>query len=885
MNSAERHIALVDAALGMGLLGEEDRDRLLKSEQPPLRQLVDVHGIESTDIIRLLAHTYRQDPPSQPSNRDRVSTVHEERPDPLEGRTALGPYRILEELGRGGMGIVYKAHQIVLDRFVALKVIQATGDAQHPKMARFRREALAAARLSHPNILRVYDLGYTDGVYFLAMELIEGYPLDLYMSDLGRDPRVIIPIVSTIASALEYAHQQGVIHRDVKPSNILIDGRGTPFLADFGVAKLIGEHAPLISTRLGSLVGTVQYMSPEQLLGQHPSVDVRTDIYALGVTLYELLTHRLPYDPHQERNPTRWDEAPPPSQFNPAVNHDLDQINLKALHLRLGARYRSVEDFRNDLQRYLHGEPISLSTSRTHRYSFLAFKWLNWKPIGAGMFLGLILGLAVCLSLFSSSRSPTPTNLLSNDHFYSSARRSAGIVDHLSLYGLERAINELERIAREEPDNPWIPLNLARLRWRESDRKNARSLLHAMKAPRLPEAVFLLGLDALLAGQPERALPYALKLGDSGNGTWSLCAEAQIAWSRALESQTAQGRQQNLDRADRILQDILEEEPDFEPALLLRQEMLVQRGKWKAVHLLLQQRLRLRPEGHDLICRQGELLLERKEWTQARRQFDRALKLIPSSVRARIGRARSWYAPEQLPRALREIDHALEIDPSRTDAWIARAWIRDSLENFQSALQDFQQAQSLAPNDPIVLISRAKLCLRRGQQEQAMKDLQKALTVAPAAPHAHACLGEVHLARSQYEKARTSFRRAQILQDNRSVRVQAALGATRALSGELEKGLKILDATLLEDDDDPRIHAWLGQIHFARDSFNDARNHLNRAVRLDSRCPDYYLLRAQVRKAIGKHSEARSDRKRAQELMNRFEISPPKPPSSPSVPK
>jgi serine/threonine protein kinase len=270
--------------------------------------------------------------------------------DDLVGRT-IGPYTLVEPLGQGGMATVYKGYQQSLNRYVAIKVLRGDLARDEKFVARFRREALAVARLSHPSILHVYDAGAADGIYYIVMDYAPGGTLkDL----LRRGPLAIeraLSIAEQIAEALDYAHRQGVIHRDVKPSNILLTVDGRPQLTDFGIAKALYEHEQL--TRTGTSIGTPEYMAPEQIDGQ--SVDGRADIYALGIVLYEMLSGRTPF--HAETPMAlvyKQLNDPPPPLRSVGINVPgwLEGVLNKALAKNPAARFQRA----SDLARALHSE-------------------------------------------------------------------------------------------------------------------------------------------------------------------------------------------------------------------------------------------------------------------------------------------------------------------------------------------------------------------------------------------------------------------------------------------------------------------------------------------------------------------------------------------------
>lgn len=276
-------------------------------------------------------------------------------------------YSIIRELGRGGMGAVYLARQESTKREVALKVLLQGPFASTTAKRRFEREVELAAQLDHPNIVTILDSGITSGRYYCAMRNIEGRRLDHYIAGHKLSPQDILTLFLKICRAINHAHQKGVIHRDLKPSNILVDDKGEPFILDFGLAKPTetSSMSDIDQTQIsmtGQIMGTLPYMSPEQTTGRQQDVDIRSDVYALGVILYQLLTGRFPYQVAGKladvlRNIV--EVAPErPSTLRRNINNEIETIVLKALAKEPIRRYQSADAFGGDIQRYLNGEAI-----------------------------------------------------------------------------------------------------------------------------------------------------------------------------------------------------------------------------------------------------------------------------------------------------------------------------------------------------------------------------------------------------------------------------------------------------------------------------------------------------------------------------------------------
>jgi WD40 repeat protein len=300
----------------------------------------------------------------------------------------FGDYELLEVIARGGMGVVYKTRQVSLNRLVALKMI-LKGELATPRdVARFRAEAEAAANLDHPHIVPIYEIGEHDGQQYFAMRYIEGTSLTRHPR---ADARTEAGLIVTVARAVHYAHQHGILHRDVKPSNILVDPAGVPYVADFGLAKRVDADVSL--TESGALVGTPRYMAPEQAAGRK-DLTVAADVCSLGVVLYERLTGQTPFAGEtvlEILRQVRETEPPRPTSITPGLSRDLETICMKCLEKDAAKRYASAEALADDLERWLRGEPIA---ARPVGQAERAWRWCRRNPAVAVLVAAVALALA-----------------------------------------------------------------------------------------------------------------------------------------------------------------------------------------------------------------------------------------------------------------------------------------------------------------------------------------------------------------------------------------------------------------------------------------------------------------------------------------------------------
>src|SRR5579883_443763 len=443
------------------------------------------------EVERLAAPLRERDEALQFASGVPQTSTSTSSPSPELG--CLGDFRLIREVGRGGMGVVYEAEQLSLRRRVALKVLPFASAVDLRQLQRFKNEATAAAHLRHENIVPVYAVGCERGVHYYAMQFVEGQSLATLIAELrdAKNSPKLEPAASTLpvarlsterqadapvyfdwvaglgrqaALALEHAHQMGIVHRDVKPGNLLLDPQGALWITDFGLAQMAGESGLTVT---GELLGTLRYASPEQALGRRGVVDHRSDVYSLGATLYELLTLRPPFggrDRHDLLRKIAGDTPPAPRSIVPAIPPDLETIVLKALRKEATDRYPTAQEFAEDLRRYLDRRPV---LARPPGAGERVRAWARRHPsallIGAIVLTLVTAGSLLSAALIGAEQERTRAEQRrAEDAFQRERQRAEEAEARLAL--ARRAVDELFRVSEEElADRPGMELLRKRL--------------------------------------------------------------------------------------------------------------------------------------------------------------------------------------------------------------------------------------------------------------------------------------------------------------------------------------------------------------------------------------------------------------------------------------
>ena len=416
MTSREQHASdlptLADERLAELLDGyvEAPAERRREVGDAILRDYPDAgHLLKCLEGLDALMQSGAQEPPAGDEMRSEAATVgpppattadvcRQSTPSPEDFPRPFGRYDLLGELGRGGMGVVYLARQVDLGRTVALKMILASELASAEDVRRFYEEARTAARLRHPSIVAIHEVGQIEGQHYFTMEHIEGCSLLKVLRDKPIEPTAAAHLLISIARAVDYLHAHGIVHRDLKPSNILIGPQGEPYLTDFGLAKWTTTRQHL--TRTGVVVGTPNYMSPEQASAGAEALSGRSDIFSLGAILYEMLTDRPPFaasNPVDTLLQVMEKDPLDPSQLRPNVPRELARICLRCLEKKPADRYPTAAALAEDLHRYLGGQPIEAGGISTARE---LGRWARRQPALASRLAGLAVASVITAGAF-----------------------------------------------------------------------------------------------------------------------------------------------------------------------------------------------------------------------------------------------------------------------------------------------------------------------------------------------------------------------------------------------------------------------------------------------------------------------------------------------------
>ena len=760
----------------------------------------------------------RPDPPTLPSLSSSTLPSLDAEPDFRDwGCPVVEGYEILGRLGQGGMGVVYRARQHGLERLVALKMIRAGSHAAPEHLVRFRIEALAVARLRHPNVVQVYDIGQAEGLPFVALELLEGGSLESRIAGTPQPERDSAELMVTLAGAVAAAHRAGVAHRDLKSANVLFDLDGVPKVTDFGLAKRLDEDDG--QTHSGQVMGSPSFMAPEQAMGQGRVVGPAADLYSLGAILYEMLTGRPPFKGASAMETlfqVVHDEPVPLTSLRPGLSRDLETICLKCLAKEPHRRYESAEALAEDLRRFLDGSPIQ--ARRTGPRERL-WKWARRQPAAATLAAFAILVLAGLIAggiRGGPERGPGPPGRAGPPRGRQGPGRGPAGAPRSRL---GRRPEAAPRVPRPDPATgpAWRtsatgPASSWR-RWRpgrdEQDRIDAaRRSLEQFRRLRdeaqLRDTQFT-GVGQLRdLGATRRAARAALDAFASPrpDGEWAP-AEIPASLSPRERDEVEQGRYELLlIWADAVAQPAPGEDPrrQAEQALRILDRAARLHAPTRAYHLLRASFLTRLGDaigadrerriaesipavdafGHVL---QGQLLYHQRNWPAAIAEFEEALRAEPGQFRAQLLLAVCQLQAQHPDAARANLTACLQREPGAISLYMLRGFaygeegyekLRQAREStprppslvneanglFDSAEADFRTALAMNPDVDErygLLVNRGALRIRTQRLDEAVADLSQAVALKPGQVAAYITLGQAYRLQGRVDEAIEQF--------------------------------------------------------------------------------------------------------------------------------
>ncbi len=757
-----------------------------------------------------------------------VAPLLEDALDSVHVPTKFGDYELLEEIGRGGQGVVYRARQEGLNRTVALKIIGLGTWATEAHLKRFRREAEAAAGLQHPGIVPIHEVRERDSHCYFSMDFIEGGQLDEVVRHTPISIRQAAELIAKVARTVHYAHEHGILHRDIKPGNILVDQRGEPHLADFGLARLIETESTL--TRTKDLMGTPSYMAPEQAVGNNAQITRATDVYGLGAVLYQLLTGHPPFaggTTYETIKLLLETEPRQPRLLNPKIDRGLSTICIKCLEKDPNRRYPAAAGLAEDLDRWLRHEPIQAKPGGFFTH---ARKWVRRNP-SATVLVALLVALAADLSVTVWNRKPPvlipksiavlPFENLSDDP--NSAYFAEGIQEEI-LTRLAK-IAELKVISRTSTLRYHSkPGNLAEIakqlgvanivegsvqKAADQVRVNVQ-LINAQTDSHLWAESYDRKLTDILGVESEisKEITDALQVNLTGREQQALAVkltanpEAYEAYLRGLAFESRAYSHFNppdlVEKATDFYEQAVRLDPNFAIAWarLSRVNSQIYFNRFDASSVAasdaakraLENAQKLQPNSPETLLALGHYqYLVLRNYGLAKTTFSRVSKMLPGSSEVPLALGRITEREGHWDESIAYFEQALGLDPRNVELLTRAAWSYAMLRQFPIALKLYTRALDITPNDSDVMASKAGIYQAQGNLQEAASLLSEVNEQSPNEETLNVKIRQLRLERNYGEAVRLlQARLAQFHFDSQFWRSfdQLALALMQSLAGD-----------------------------------------------------------------------------------------------------
>jgi tetratricopeptide (TPR) repeat protein len=737
------------------------------------------------------------------------------------------------------MGVVYRARQTSLKRLVALKMILAGLHADATARRRFRTEAEAVARLQHPNVVQIYQVGECDGKPFLCLEYVEGGSLLHKLAGKAQPEREAARLVAALARAVHYTHQRGILHRDLKPSNVLLAADGTPKITDFGLAKVV--DADLGPTRSGTLLGTPCYMAPEQAAGGARKVTAAADVYSLGAILYELLTGRAPFQgdtPLGTLLQVRSQEPVPPRRLQPSVSWELEAICLKCLEKHPRQRYPSGDDLANDLHCFLEGRPIQARPASARQR---LWRLVRRRPAPVGWALAAAALVGLLLTAWSYFRA---ADQLAGHRAEQRYREFVERRNDALVYGLLA------------PDEGALFLGAQAGANRQAAELSARA------------ALALAGVD-VQSPRPaiDPAFPASRRSEIAADCFALLLVLAGIRAQQPLPGEGAERYHEalrTLDGARRL---------GFLTRAyhLRRAHILDQLGEHRQASADRDRAASLPPADALDHFLAGEDQYRRGQWQQAMTSFNRSLSLLPEHFWAQFFLAVCHLKLQHWEAARAGFNACLGRQPDFVWAYLFRSFANERLQALAEAEADFHQALELNPGEDaryVLLQCRGIFHFHQGQLERAADDFRSALALRPEQYNAHMNLAQVYLAQRRLEEAARQVAAAMRFRPPNQVLASYHVerGRTLLRDEKYQEAVEACAAALELSPADPRPWEVRGRALLALGRHRQAEQSFDAYLHKGGEATsDIYRGRGLARMKLGRYAEAVEDYTRALE--------------------
>ena len=813
-------------------------------------------------------------------------------------RPTVPGYELLSELGRGGMGVVYKAVQTRLHRVVALKMVLAGAHASADQLARFATEAEAVAALQHPNIVQIYEIGEQNGLPFFSLEFVDGKPLDKYLAGKPQPPRVAAKMMEPISRAMFFAHEHGIVHRDLKPANVLLTREGAPKVTDFGLAKKLESDSS--QTKSGTLMGTPSYMAPEQARGEVHLAGPAADIHSLGAMLYEMLVGRPPYlgaTPLETMMQVIHSEPVPPRKLMPKLSRDIETICLKCLQKEPARRYASAGELADDLARFQNGEPIlARPISKPER----AWRWCRRNPRIAALSAAVFLLLAtasvamgkLAVDASREQQASEETRKLAEQRL-EQATQAISTGDHRRAADLLRGRDLRLSTSPDLADvrDEWQKLQSQVELYGEFKRLLADAHFSGLSGNRDDQLKArktlqeLLDLDREIHDHTGRAAAGLPPLNAeqqrlfTENQFEALLLAAFTEYNLYGESADADERTEAVKRAIAWLDEAEKILPDTRALYVQRASLWGMLGNQEAGKDDLERAAKIKPSSavdhfwHGLAefmrgagaRASGDTAKATEHYRRAIDQYSDVLRLNPHDLWGYTQWAACHLELGDFADVVIGNTAAIDIDPDHATSYVNRATAQLRIGKIDEALRDLAAALAIDPHCGEAYFNRALVHSHRQQDDEALADLDRAIEAKPAFEDAWLNRAETHRRLKRNDEALRDFEHLiELARDPTAARLRRAdyLHELDRRDEALTDLNAILDRSADHREALRKRTALFTELNRAEEALAD----LDHLLRLEPDDVEALSSRAELRRKLKRNDEALADYGRLIEL-------------------